>query len=177
MENTKKESAPRAAQNPEIIERLGLSNPLWTNPNGEERVPALFQPDIILPSQYRDTLQRRTPQDPEKKLMLAVLEDAVACFRNGLHARDHRRRELFKDSEAWIREENGDWLFSFEHICDILGLDARSIRNELLKWKKEAAKRGGQAKVSSLARLSEERRTDPNRSAMKQGQLQNAAGF
>jgi hypothetical protein len=163
----------QAAPSPEIVDRFELSNPLY----GEGKAHPLFQPDIILPSQDRDSHQRRTAQDPEKRLMLAVLEDAVGCFRNGLNARDHRRRELFKDSEGWITEENGDWLFSFEHICDILGLDARLIRNELLKWKKETVKRGGQAKVLSLARSSEERSRDRDRSAAKPRQLQNAAGF
>ena len=172
MQNPKTESAP-AARSSEIIDRFDVLNPLY----GEGKSHPLFQPDIILPSQHRDTLQRRTPQDPEKRLMLAVLEDAVACFRNGLHARDHRRKELFKDSEAWITEENGDWLFSFEHVCDILGLDARLIRFELLKWKKETAKRGGRAKVLSMARSNDKNRTEPNRSAAKQEQLQNAAGY
>ena len=172
MQYQKRPSAP-AARSSEIIDRFEVSNPFY----GGEKSHPLFQPDIILPSQHRDTLQRRTPQDPEKRLMLAVLEDAVACFRNGLHARDHRRMELFNDSEAWIREENADWLFSFEHICDALGLDARLIRDELLKWKKKVAAPGTQPKVFPPARASEERRTDPNRSAMKQGQTQNAAGL
>jgi len=173
MQYQKTASRPAAALNSEIVDRFGRSNPLY----GEGKAHPLFQPDIILPSQYGDSLRRRTRQDPEKTLMLAVLEDAVACFRNGLNARDRRRRELFKDSDAWITEENGDWLFSFEHICDILGLDARLIRNELLKWKREAQQREGQAKVLPLTRVSEESRSDPNRSAMKQRQLQNAAGF
>jgi len=173
MQTLNTDSRPATAPNSEVVGRFELSNPLY----GEGNTHPLFQPDIILPSQYRDSQQRRTSQDPEKRLMLAVLGDAIACFRNGLHARDLRRRELFKDSEAWIREENGDWLFSFEHTCDILGLDARLIRNELLKWKKETAKRGGQAKILPLNRESEASRSDPNRSAMKQRQSQNAAGF
>ena len=172
MQNPKPESAT-AARKPQIADRFEWSNPLY----GDGNAHPLFQPDVILPSQHRDSMQRRTRQDPEKTLMLAVLEDAVACFRNGLHARDHRRRELFKDAEAWIREENADWLFSFEQICDMLGLDARLIRYELLKWKKETAKRGGRSKVLSLARSNDKRRIEPNRSAMKPGQLQNAGGF
>ena len=171
MQSLNIDSRPATAPNSEIVDRLELSNPLY----GERKTHPLFQPDIILPSQYRDSQQRRTPQDPEKRLMLAVLGDAIACFRNGLHARDLRRRELLKDSEAWIMEENGDWLFSFEHTCDVLGLDARLIRNELLKWKQETAKRGEQAKILPLTRVGEESRSDPSRSDMKQRQLQNAA--
>lgn len=172
MQNQKTAGGP-AAPNSAIVDRFELSDPLY----GEGKAHPLFRPDIILPSQYRDSLRRRTPQDPEKRLMLAVLEDAVACFRNGLHARDHRRRELFKDSEAWIAEENGDWLFSFEHICDLLGVDARSIRNELLKWKNETVTRPRPSRILALTRVSEQSSSDPNRSVMKQKQLQDAAGF
>ena len=163
METPNTDSRPAAAPNSEVANRDELPNPLYREGNAHP----LFQPDIILPSQYRDSQQRRTPQDPDKRLMLAILEDAVGCFRNGLNVRDHRRRELSKDSEAWIREENGDRLFSFEHVCDILGVDARSIRNELLKWQQETAKHEGQANILPLTRVSEESSSGPNRSAMK----------
>ena len=53
MSNLKRQSPPQAAQNYEIIDRFGLSNPLWTDSSGEEKAPSLFHPDVILPSQYR----------------------------------------------------------------------------------------------------------------------------
>ena len=46
----------------------------------EERVSSLFQPDTLLPDQYLDTYRRKVHLEPEKKLMLAILEDAIACF-------------------------------------------------------------------------------------------------
>ena len=42
----------------------------------EERVTSLFQPDTLLPEQYLDTFRRKLHLEPEKKLMLAILEDA-----------------------------------------------------------------------------------------------------
>ena len=46
----------------------------------EEKVSSLFQPDTLLPAQYFETFRRKSHLEPEKRLMLAVLEDAVACF-------------------------------------------------------------------------------------------------
>lgn len=40
-------------------------------------------PDIVLPSQYFNA--RTKHLEPEKQLMLAVLTDAVRCFRMDLH--------------------------------------------------------------------------------------------
>lgn len=72
---------------------------------------------------------RKDRLGPEKTLMLAVLEDAVTYFRKPSRARRVKYRE---EEEAWFLGEDSDWLFSFVSICDALGLDAKSIRNELL---------------------------------------------
>ena len=50
----------------------------------EERVTSLFQPDTLLPEQYLDTYRRKLHLEPEKKLMLAILEDGIACFQKYL---------------------------------------------------------------------------------------------
>jgi hypothetical protein len=48
--------------------------------NAEEKISSLFDPDTLLSAQYFENLRRKTPIEPEKRLMLAVLEDAVNCF-------------------------------------------------------------------------------------------------
>ena len=68
----------------------------------EERVTSLFQPDTLLPEQYLDTFRRKLHLEPEKKLMLAVLEDAIACYQKYLFARDSKGKALFEDAEQWI---------------------------------------------------------------------------
>ncbi|HET8562389.1 MAG TPA: hypothetical protein VFM35_00820, partial [Candidatus Binatia bacterium] len=54
----------------------------------EERVTSLFQPDTLLPDQFLETFRRKSHLEPEKKLMLAVLEDAIACYQKYIFARD-----------------------------------------------------------------------------------------
>jgi hypothetical protein len=53
----------------------------WTDRQIEEKIALLFQPDALLAPQYFENFRRKTPLEPEKKLMLAILEDAVWCYR------------------------------------------------------------------------------------------------
>jgi hypothetical protein len=101
----------------------------------DERVSSLFQPDSLLPTQYFDTFRRKSSLEPEKRLMLAVLEDGVACFQKHVMARDGKEKALFRDVEHWILGKNDDWLFSFENICDSLGFNPWYIRQGLMNCK------------------------------------------
>ena len=101
----------------------------------EEKMGSLFQPDTLLPAQYFDTVRRRANSEPEKKLMLAILEDAIDCFQKYIFARDGRGKGIFREAEDWILEENSDRLFSFETVCDALGFNPSYVRQGLLRWK------------------------------------------
>jgi hypothetical protein len=99
---------------------------------------ALFQPDILIQSQYVGTHQRRFHQEPEKVLMLALLEDAIVCFQDNFGTDCKRKQALFEDAEQWILDHDASYIFSFENICDVLGLDASYLRNGLIRWKQSA---------------------------------------
>lgn len=101
----------------------------------EDELAFLFQPDTIIPAQYFETLRRKTHLEPVKKLMLAILEDAIACFQNHASAREGKGRETFRDAEEWILEQHDGWLFSFENICEVLGFNPAYIRYGLTRWK------------------------------------------
>ncbi len=103
----------------------------------EDRVQELFQPDTLLPSQYFDRLRRRASVDGERRLMVAILEDAVDVYRKQAGARDRKRRQLFEDAEAWIESSETSWIFSYENICDMLGIDAEYLRKGLRAWKRK----------------------------------------
>lgn len=116
----------------------------------EEKVASLFQPDTLLPAQYLETFRRKTHLEPEKKLMLAVLEDAVACFQKYLFSRDGKGRGMFREAEEWIMEEGGDWLFSFESSCEVLGFDPQYVRRGLVQWKERKLAERPKAKIYRL---------------------------
>jgi hypothetical protein len=105
----------------------------------DERYPGLFQPDTMLPSQYFDRFHRRSQLDGERRLMLAVLEDAVDMYRKHVAARDARNRQLFLDAEQWIDDDDRTWVFSFLNLCDVLDLDGEYLRRGLHALKARAS--------------------------------------
>jgi hypothetical protein len=78
----------------------------------DERIGSLFQSDSLLVAQYFETLRRKTLFEPEKRLMLAILEDAINCFQDNLLAQDVRNSRLFHEAEEWIVEADSDGVFS-----------------------------------------------------------------
>jgi hypothetical protein len=98
----------------------------------EESSKSLFQPDTLLPEQFVESLRRKPHLDPETKLMLAVLEDAVSCFTKNRYARHERGKRAFDEAKQWICDRDSDWPFSFENICEVLGLDPEYMRSGLV---------------------------------------------
>jgi len=117
----------------------------------EERVTSLFQPDTLLPDQYFETFRRKFQLEPEKKLVLAILEDAVACFQKYIFARDGKGKTLFREAEDWVEGRNADGIFSFDSVCEMLGFDPAYLRQGLVSWKEKALAQHTQAKVYQLA--------------------------
>ncbi|MFN8543538.1 MAG: hypothetical protein U0807_04955 [Candidatus Binatia bacterium] len=103
--------------------------------SSDERAPGLFQPDTLTPSQFFDRLRRSSEHDGNRRLMIAVLEDAIDVYRKRLGSRDRRSQELFHQAEEWIESRDGDWFFSFENICAVLDLDADFVRGGLRRWR------------------------------------------
>jgi hypothetical protein len=130
--------------------RTRLSDPTLKNRDvtAEDRVQELFQPDTLLPSQYFDRIRRRSSADGERRLMVAILEDAVDVYRKQVVARDRKRRQLFEDAESWIESEDRSWIFSYENICDMLRIDADYLRKGLRVWKEKAL--GARAQIVSF---------------------------
>jgi hypothetical protein len=107
----------------------------------EGLVNPLFQPDSVAPAQFEETMHRAVPLEPEKRLMIAVLEDAVMCFQDNLFTRDKKKKQLFVETEEWLFEERSDRLFSFESLCRSLDLDPYYVRQGLRAWQESRSKK------------------------------------
>jgi hypothetical protein len=112
-----------------------------------ENITSLFQPDTVLAAQYFDNLRRKMLLEPEKELLLAVLEDGIKCFQDNILAKSGKAKKLFDETEEWVLERDRDWVFSFENICEVLGFDPRYVRQGLLRWKHQQLKRHAQTHV------------------------------
>ncbi|HEX9443491.1 MAG TPA: hypothetical protein VGA73_05195 [Candidatus Binatia bacterium] len=87
----------------------------------------LFQEDASLPSQYWDTFAKKRDLEPEKRLLLAVLDNAVRAYRSCIFTGGRR----FTEVEGWLFNDGSEDTFSFKNICDVLGLDPGRIRQSL----------------------------------------------
>lgn len=115
--------------------------PFWTrgglahNPAIEEKAMLIFQPDILIDAQFQSSQRRRFHLDPERVLMLAVLQDAVVCFQDHVRAKCKRKQALHREAEEWILSNDRSYLFSFENVCETLGFDPDWMRDGLVRWK------------------------------------------
>lgn len=100
-------------------------------------LPRLIEPEILVPSQFFDRFRGQSVLEAERRLMVAVLEDAVSCFQKYAGSTRPRGKRLFKEAEDWLLEEDGSWLFSFESICTVLGINPQYFREKLRRWKQQ----------------------------------------
>ncbi|MEO8603449.1 MAG: hypothetical protein ABI629_12805 [bacterium] len=84
---------------------------------------------MILPSQYF-----RPPDNlaPERRLMMAILADVIRCIEKYRSHTDARGRRMFVQAKQWLVAEEPSWPYSFQHICDLLDLEANAVRYRLL---------------------------------------------
>jgi nitrite reductase/ring-hydroxylating ferredoxin subunit len=109
---------------------MNKTEPVASNERREE----LLQPDVMLPAQFFRALRGREAHGGERRLIIAVLEDAINCFQKNLFAGDNRSRRLFHDAENWVMSTDRGSPFAFENICEFLSLDAEYIRQGLCRW-------------------------------------------
>lgn len=120
----------------------------------ESRV-AIFEPSILLPVQFFAGLRQKASAEGERRLMLAILEDAIECFQKHLWATDRKHRQLHDEAELWFLAEDPGWLFSFVNICDAFEIQPVFLRQGLLAWKTrqlaERAKLHAQPEVATAS--------------------------
>ena len=129
----------------------------------ENKFSSALQADIIVPSQYFDRVRSEDSSQPEKRLMLAVMENAIVTFQKSIYAATRRQRRLLKETEEWIHSLDTSWPFSFENICATLGIDANYLRLGLEQWKdtqlEQSEVQGEPLPRSLLRRMSSRRHT------------------
>src|SRR6185295_11092797 len=94
-----------------------------------------LEPETVLPSQYFERFRIDASLQPEKRLMLAVLEDAVGAYQKYVNASSRRAHRLFDEAEEWIESADADGPFTFENVCQALGLEAAYLRRGLRRWR------------------------------------------
>jgi len=100
----------------------------------DDRIGSLFQPDTLLGEDYAANFRRKIPLEPERTLLLSVLEDGIRCFQENLFTVNGKRRTLFDEAKEWLFSDEADWFCSFVSICTMLNLEPNYIRRGLREW-------------------------------------------
>jgi hypothetical protein len=121
----------------------------------DERIGSLFQPDTLLGEDYAANFRRKIPLEPERILLLAILEDGVRCYQENLFITGGKRRALFDEAKEWLFSDDADWFCSFVSICTMLNLEPNYIRRGLRQWEARARKGASKhpANIANAQRL------------------------
>lgn len=93
-----------------------------------------FEPEAILPVQFFGGRQRT--DEPLKKLMFALLIDAVRCYQSCFGANGGTRGKLFADAQSWIFADDVEAPLSLDMVCHALEIDTDYLRDALSQWSK-----------------------------------------
>jgi hypothetical protein len=100
----------------------------------------LFEPDTILPAQFYAMFKSSQYREPERRLMVAILEDAVSCLSADLRQCNPRQKKQYEEAKQWVTtDEESEWIFSFKNICEVLGMDPSYLRRGLIRPKTGSA--------------------------------------
>jgi len=106
---------------------------------------AELAPESILPEQLDDRPFGGARTQPEKRLQVAVLADALLTFRRWAGVEQPRAWRLFADVDAWFASDDANGPFTFVTICDSLGFDPAYVRRGLRQspaWKPRPSESG-----------------------------------
>jgi len=136
---------PLAKIDPSIAGAPGMPEPILLSQQGARETPAddaadgqferwrdsWCKPDVLLPVQFNDLTRRRHYTEGERRLAVAVLEDAIRIYLKGMIV--HRRedgKEEFLEVTKWFSCRSRS-PFTFEYICEALDVDALTLRRRL----------------------------------------------
>jgi hypothetical protein len=114
----------------------------------------------ILPVQLHCSPYNLYREMGETTLMCAVLQDAINCLQRSVVSDTRRSRRLAREAEEWFFSNEDGYVFSFVHICTVLGLDPEYLRLGLTRW------RQGHVVRPPRGRRSVVRRSQPSKQAV-----------
>lgn len=96
-------------------------------------VTAFLAEHIETPSQHADR-HGATGLQPEKRLMLRVLEEAIETWQRYRAHPTPEARGLARAAADWLSSDDESYLFDYRRVCEAVGIDADYLRRGLRAW-------------------------------------------
>ena len=94
---------------------------------------SISQPDVFPTGELLDRLPVSGAPYGERRLLIAILQDAIYCYQRYAFATKWPARRLFRQAERWFNQADVG-IVSFEYVCEVLDLDPDYIRRGLRRW-------------------------------------------
>lgn len=120
------------------------------------------EPDALAQFEFGREYGGKPQNSPEKRLMFAILIDAVECFQRYQFAAKTRDRRLFQQAEVWIFGDERKWIYCFENICQELQIDPDYLRSGLRRWRDRCGPSDETARTRSAFRPPQQRLRNSN---------------
>lgn len=105
--------------------------------------------EVVTPEQFFfSALDSTASWTGERRLLLAVLEEAVATFIRYKDAATTRGKRLFREVREWFWSDECNYVCSFSGICDHLHIDPDYVRAGLASLQRASV---SQAKIVAPA--------------------------
>src|SRR3954465_7416066 len=108
-------SRPRMREANSTLPKFITPQPLLNIPCSQEQK---LSPLSCLPAQFfTDATNSEAHWSGTRRLLFAVLQDAVACWFRYRNTRTSHGQQLFQEIRDWFLTKNRDSLYAFENIC------------------------------------------------------------
>jgi hypothetical protein len=124
-----------------IEDAVDVAQPMATRPRRRVGRPPIEESiELVMPTQFHAPASESW-WPGEKRLMLAVLTDAIEVLLKGPGVNGPRRRNLYEETASWFAGEAPEWPFSFFNVCAVLGLDEGAVRSAVGRRIEQARRR------------------------------------
>jgi hypothetical protein len=93
--------------------------------------------DALMPVQFYSTRGASVSGEPVLRLMHTVLVDALRCFQSNFEPCPPPGQQEFREAQFWIFQDKRSGPFSFEDVCDVLGVDPGRLRDLIVRWEND----------------------------------------
>ena len=103
---------------------------------------SILEPDVLIPSDFRRCKEPGL-EEGERRLMTAILSDGIEAYISQQAGTRSRLLAGKVDARSWVEVENEDYIFSFDNVCEGLGLNPKYLRAGLRRYVDSVNENGG----------------------------------
>lgn len=98
-----------------------------------DSLASLIEPDVMLPSQF-NMPDEMGIGGGERKLMAALLSDGIEAYIHQCTTPRVSKRARKLDASEWIDTKDHTYVFSFDVVCESLGINPEYLRIGLCRY-------------------------------------------